>query len=211
MKINKFSRGAVVACWVLATSAQAFDVGATFAKHERTSSESGKSSVPSAPSTNDANQVEVAFSPEGGGELLVVKSIDKANKSIRIAAYSFTSVVVVKALLAAKARGVEVMAIVDRKNNVSEDRSGKAKAAMNLLVNAGIPLRTISRYPIHHDKYIVVDGLHVETGSYNYSAAAASRNSENVIVIWNRPIVAAAYLKHWQNRFDQGQNYVMSY
>lgn len=211
MNLNKFSMSALVACLALATGAQAFDVGTAFAKHERASSERGKSSAPSAPSTNDANQVEVAFSPEGGGEALVVKSIDSAHKTIRIAAYSFTSVVVVKALLAAKARGVEVMAVVDHKNNVSEDRSGKAKAAMNLLVNAGIPLRTISRYPIHHDKYIVVDALHVETGSYNYSEAAAHRNSENVMVVWNRPVIAAAYLRHWQSRFDQGQDYVSAY
>ena len=156
-------------------------------------------------------QIETAFSPEGGGEVLVVKVINSAAKSIRLAAYSFTSPAVVNALLEAKRRGVEVAVVVDHKNNISVDRSGKAKAALNLLVNAGISTRTISRYPIHHDKFIVADGLHVETGSFNYSVDAARRNSENVLVIWNNSQVATSYLKHWQSRYDQGTDYKSAY
>ncbi len=60
--------------------------------------------------------------------------------------------------------------VVDHKNNITTDRSGTGKAALNLLVNAGIATRTIARYPIHHDKFIVADGLHVETGSFNFMA-----------------------------------------
>lgn len=211
MKLNKFSFSAVMSCVVLATSAQAFDVGSVFPRAGRASGERTSAPDLQGASVNDANQVEVAFSPEGGGEALVVKSINSAKKSIRIAAYSFTSVVIAKALLEAKGRGVDIGAVVDYKNNISEDRSGKAKAALNLLVNANIPVRTISKYPIHHDKYIVIDGLHIETGSFNYSQAAAHRNSENVIVLWNRPVIAEAYLKHWQNRFEQGQAYSSSF
>jgi len=39
--------------------------------------------------------------------------------------------------------------------------------------------------------YIVVDNLHTQTGSFNYSQAAARSNSENVVVMWNNPSVAA--------------------
>lgn len=49
------------------------------------------------------------------------------------------------------------------------------------------------------------------TTQYNYSAAAAARNSENVLVVWNNPALAAQYLKHWQNRFDQGTAYRSAY
>ena len=156
-------------------------------------------------------QIETAFSPDGGSEALVVKVIQSARQTIRLAAYSFTSPAIVRALIDAKRRGVEVAVVVDYKNNITEDRSGKAKAALNLLVNAGIATRTIARYPIHHDKYLVADGLHVETGSFNYSEAAARRNSENVLVVWNNPEIAAAYLKHWQSRFDQGNDYQSAY
>ena len=47
----------------------------------------------------------------------------------------------------------------------------------------------------------------MQTGSFNYSKAAAKSNSENVVVIWNNPDLALTYLKHWQDRFDQGTPY----
>jgi phosphatidylserine/phosphatidylglycerophosphate/cardiolipin synthase-like enzyme len=96
---------------------------------------------------------------------------------------------------------------VDYKNNVSEDRSGKAKAALGTASTAGIQVRTISVYPIHHDKTIIVDGAHVETGSFNFSAAAANKNSENVIVLWNNPKLASIYMQHWERNWKQGEDY----
>jgi len=146
------------------------------------------------------SSIENGFSPEAGAEALVLKSIDSARQTIRMAAYSFTSPQVMRKLLDAKKRGVDIMIVVDEKGN----KSKASRAAMNLVVNAGIPLRTISTYTIHHDKYIVVDGMHVETGSFNYSQSAARRNSENVIVVWNNPELASSYLGHWQSRWDQG-------
>ena len=151
--------------------------------------------------------IEVAFSPNEGSEDLVVKVIQSARSSIGVAAYSFTSPVVAKALLNAKKRGVDVRVVVDEDGN----KSKASIAALNLLVAAGIPTRTISRYAIHHDKYLVVDKATVQTGSFNYSKAAAKSNSENVVVIWNNPDLALSYLKHWQDRFDQGRNYKSAY
>ena len=75
---------------------------------------------------------------------------------------------------------------------------------MNLVAGAGIPIRVISAYAIHHDKYIVVDGCHTQTGSFNYSQAAAKSNSENVLVVWDNERVAALYLAHWESRWKQG-------
>ena len=161
--------------------------------------------------TADRPGIEVAFSPGAGAEALVLKVIGSAKQSIRLAAYSFTSAPVARALVDAKKRGVEVGVIVDYKHNILEDRSGKAKAALNLLTTAGIPTRVISRYAIHHDKYIVVDGSTVETGSFNFSAAAAKSNSENVIVLWAQPQVAREYLAHWQSRYDAGTEFVPGY
>ncbi len=155
--------------------------------------------------------VEVAFSPDGQAEALVLKVIRSAKSSIRLAGYTFTSPAVVRGLIDAKKRGVDVAVVVDYKNNLVENRSNSSRQALNLLVNAGIPTRTISAYPIHHDKYIVIDGLHVETGSFNFTVAAARRNSENVVVLWNNSDVARQYITHWQSRWEQGQQYQSSY
>jgi phosphatidylserine/phosphatidylglycerophosphate/cardiolipin synthase-like enzyme len=152
-------------------------------------------------------RVEVAFSPREGALELVLKAIGSARSSLRLAGYSFTSPDVVAALIEAKRRGVEVKVVVDYRDN----RSAKSLAALNLLVNNRIPTRTISVYPIFHEKFIVVDGETVETGSFNFSAAASFRNSENVLVVWGDTALAATYLAHFENRFAEGEDYLSAY
>lgn len=153
------------------------------------------------------SQIAIGFSPEGSAQKAIVNFINSANSEIRLAAYSFTSPVIVKALTQAKKRGVDVKIVIDEKGN----KSKSSIAAMNIIVNAGIPLRTISKYAIHHDKYIVIDKVSVETGSYNYSASANSRNSENAVVLYNMPQVAEQYLTHWNSRWNDGTDWTSSY
>jgi phosphatidylserine/phosphatidylglycerophosphate/cardiolipin synthase-like enzyme len=160
--------------------------------------------------------IEVAFSPNEGSENLVVKVIDAAKSEIRLLAYSFTSAPVVEALLRAKHRGVNVAAVVDYESNVAEgrggrDKGGKSRAAMSALANAGIDIRTIDKYPIHHDKTVVIDRDTVELGSFNYSAAAANRNSENVLVNWHNPQLAKVYLGHFDRNYRQSVAYKPGY
>ena len=152
------------------------------------------------PGTATAPSIKVAFAPEAGAEALVVKVLASAKQTIRLAGYSFTSPAVVKGLLEAKRRGVDVKVLLDDRGN----RGAASLAAMRMITEANIPLRVVSAYAIHHDKYIVVDGRHTETGSFNYSQAAARSNSENVLVVWNNPTTAQRYLVHWESRWKQG-------
>lgn len=144
------------------------------------------------------------FSPNAGAETLVLRVLDGAQHSIRLAAYVLTSPRVVRSLLAAQKRGVDVAVVADYWVNVLEDKSGRSRAALRLLTGAGIPTHLVARYAVHHDKYIVADGDTVATGSYNYTSAAAHQNSENVLVVRGDAAVARAYLAHWQSRFDEG-------
>ncbi len=155
--------------------------------------------------------VEVAFSPNEGSEHLVIKVIDSAKSELELLSYSFTSVPVVQALVRARHRGVKVTLVADYKDNVSADRSGKARAALGTLVNAGADVRTISVYAIHHDKVIIADRQTVEQGSFNYSDAAAHKNSENVLVNWGNPKLAEVYLKHFGRNYRQAQPYSPGY
>nr|AGC23542.1 Nuc [Citrobacter freundii]AKS10496.1 endonuclease [Klebsiella pneumoniae] len=160
----------------------------------------------SAPSLFAAS-AQVGFSPEGTAQQLVINVIGSAKDNIRMMAYSFTAPDIMKALIAAKRRGVDVKIVVDENGN-----TGRAsRAAMNLVTNAGIPLRVNSNYKIQHDKVIIVDGRHVETGSFNYTASAEKYNSENAIVMWDAPELAGQYLKHWQSRWNQGRDFTPSY
>lgn len=155
-------------------------------------------------------QIEVGFAPGEGAEKLVLKVIDGARQEVRLIAYSFTSASVVEALVKAKKRGVDVQVVVDEKHNLA-DRTGKVQHALSTLYHAGIPTRMVSDWPIQHSKVIVADRRHVETGSFNYSASAADRNSENVLVVWDNPDLAGQYLRHWESRFQRGRDFRPNY
>lgn len=167
--------------------------------------EPGSTTVPA------AGQVEFAFSPREGAEALVLKAIRSSRHDIRMLAYALTSAPVVEALIDARKRGVDVAVVADYKENVKADHSGKAHAALGALVNAGIAVRTIDVYAIHHDKVLVIDRATVQTGSFNYTQAAARSNSENVIVLWNNPQLAKGYLAHWDRNWKQGRAFDAGY
>lgn len=145
--------------------------------------------------------LQVGFSPGPGGLRVVLNIINGAEREVLLAAYSFTSPQVVQALIAAHRRGVDVKVVVDKKGNATNSSS---RQALNLLVNNGIPVRLNGKYAIHHDKFLVVDRSHVQTGSFNYSRSAETRNSENVLAVWNVPELAAQYTRHWESRYSEG-------
>lgn len=147
--------------------------------------------------------IQTAFSPEHGALQLVLNTIGSARESILLMGYSFTSPEVVRALIDAHRRGVDVKVVLDEKGN----RSKASVAAMSLVARAGIPIRTNERYAILHDKIIIVDDHTVETGSFNYTRAGARNNSENVLVLREMPEIASQYSAHWQSRWDTGTNW----
>lgn len=151
--------------------------------------------------------IEVGFSPDAGAEQLVLKSIDSARTSIRLAAYSFTSKSVIQALIEARRRGVDVRCVLDKSN--ADDRGGQSGA--NLLANAAIPVKIDSAHAIQHSKTIVIDGRHVETGSFNFSSAAAHKNAENALVIWNNPGLAKIYGDEWEKHWHHSQEWRSTY
>jgi phosphatidylserine/phosphatidylglycerophosphate/cardiolipin synthase-like enzyme len=151
---------------------------------------------------------EYGFSPEGSAKALVLKVVESSTRSLDVMAYGFTSQEVTTAVIDAARRGVAVRVVVDYKANVGEDRSGAAGRALTRLVKAGVQVRTVNAYAIHHDKVMIADGKHVQTGSFNYSAAAASKNSENVMVRWSNPQAAKAYGAHFTSRWSKGVDFM---
>jgi phosphatidylserine/phosphatidylglycerophosphate/cardiolipin synthase-like enzyme len=144
---------------------------------------------------------EVAFSPKDGATELVVKVINSARQSIRLAAYSFTSKPIARALVDAHKRGVDVEVVVDK------SQKSERYTSATFLANMGIPVRVDSMHAIMHNKFIVVDGQDVENGSFNYTSAAENRNAENALVNWNNPKLAAIYTTNWQEHWDHSEPY----
>lgn len=73
--------------------------------------------------------------------------------------------------------------------------------AVNFLANQGVAVRLNNRYAIMHNKYMVVDGHNVKTGSFNYTSSAAKRNAENVILLKNAPATAKAYQQDFERLY----------
>ncbi|MEO8747947.1 MAG: phospholipase D family protein [Rhodanobacter sp.] len=140
--------------------------------------------------------IEVAFSP-GNAQALVVQAITSARRSIDVAAYSFTSRPIASALLAAGARGVGVRIVADRSQRSTRYTS------VRYLAGQGIPVRIDDRYAIMHNKFMVIDGSTVQTGSFNYTRSAQLRNAENALVITGDRAVAVRYGAEWQRLWDE--------
>jgi phosphatidylserine/phosphatidylglycerophosphate/cardiolipin synthase-like enzyme len=68
--------------------------------------------------------VHVHFSPKGGCGERVVEAIDGARRQILVMAYSFTYDPIVKALMEAHNRGVDVELIFDKSNERHEGPGG---------------------------------------------------------------------------------------
>jgi len=129
--------------------------------------------------------VEVYFSPNGGAEKALVQVMDQAQHSIQAAVYFFTSRTVAQALLRAGKRGVKISVILDG-NDESEYSKGFYLSKRGIAVRYARGLRRKGKrisYGLMHDKFAVIDGHLVMTGSYNWTVSAERWNYENLLVI----------------------------
>lgn len=130
------------------------------------------------------------FSPEGGTQQAIIDQINGAKKSIFVQAYSFTNKDIVKALVEANKRGVDVFVVLDKSN-----RTDKYSVA-DLLDHFGISTYIDDKHAIAHNKIMIVDKETVITGSYNFTNAAEHKNAENTLIIKSGDL-ADAYFGNW--------------
>ncbi len=149
-------------------------------------------------STN-ATYYNVQFAPGPATTKLITDTISKANKNIYLAAYYFTSQAIADSLIAANARGVEIKVVLDK------SQASRRDSKYEQLLMAGIPTKIDKQYQIMHNKFMIIDGEIVETGSFNYTESAEKRNAENVLVIYHNPELAQHYYNAWQKLWDESE------
>ena len=137
------------------------------------------------------SEIMVYFSPEGGATTSIVKEITSAKKEVLVQAYTLTSQPIVKALLDARARGVDVRLILDK----SERVEGMAPGAV--LANAGAVVFLDGVHALMHTNIIILDRRTVVTGSFSFTKAAEEMNAEDVLII-RSPGLAAQYRDSWE-------------
>lgn len=135
----------------------------------------------------------VHFSPNGGATAYLVEAIGQAAQSVYIQAYSFTSLPITQALIAAKNRNVHVEVILDK-----SDKTGKG-TMLPMMINNGLIVYIDDKHAIAHNKIIIIDKKIVFTGSFNFTNSAEYRNAENSIEITDLcGKLPETYQKNWQ-------------
>jgi phosphatidylserine/phosphatidylglycerophosphate/cardiolipin synthase-like enzyme len=142
--------------------------------------------------------------PQESIEERLIARIDAAEKSIHLACFEFNLAPVAKALVAAKARGVDVRWMTDDENGLEADGE-KGHGQFALLSGAGIDVKSDGRSALMHDKFIVFDARAVWTGATNLTVAGMFENDNNTIAI-ESPELASIYEREfsemWSGQFN---------
>ena len=147
-----------------------------------------------------ATKVEVYFSPNGGCTQAITNALNSAKRSVLVQAYSFTSAPIAKAIVDAHKRGVKVNVILDK-----SQRTEKYSSA-TFLENNGVPTFIDDKHAIAHNKVMVIDGVMVITGSFNFTKAGEEKNAENLLIIQD-PVLAAKYSENWNAHRKHSDSY----
>ncbi len=141
-----------------------------------------------------STQINVYFCPEDSCGRAIISLIDRANRSVSVAVYSFTHEGIADALIRAKERGLSVRVIIESEQVTSYSQYGKLRAA-------GIEVKLDKNPYLMHNKFVVVDSKVVATGSFNYTESADKKNDENLIIIWN-PEVSSEYESEFEEMWE---------
>jgi phosphatidylserine/phosphatidylglycerophosphate/cardiolipin synthase-like enzyme len=132
---------------------------------------------------------------QGGLDSILAQDIARARESVAVAAYELDLETVADALLDAQAQGVEVRLVTDS-DNVEE-------RAVRRLERSGIPVVEDDRSAYMHNKFVIIDGEVVWTGSWNLTENGTYRNNNSAVRIAS-PLLAENYLAEFDEMFEDG-------
>ncbi|MFZ0545081.1 MAG: phospholipase D-like domain-containing protein [Candidatus Promineifilaceae bacterium] len=129
----------------------------------------------------------------GGLDETIAEDILRAQSQVDMAAFDFDAEPMVNALIELEKRGVVVRVITDEDNG--------SLSSINRLRRNGISVVEDKRSALMHDKFIVIDGRYVWTGSLNYTTNGVYCNNNNV-VRFDSPELAANYTAELSEMYD---------
>ena len=125
-----------------------------------------------------------AAQSSGGLDGRLVAAIDEARLSVHAAIFSLTLDDVRQALIRAQRRGVDVRVVTESDNLEGED--------LQRMRDAGVPVLGDRREGTMHNKFMVIDGLDVWTGSMNFTVSGTYFDN-NVLIRIRSAELAANY------------------
>lgn len=137
---------------------------------------------------------------DGGIELALVEAIQQTRNKLDVAAFEMNSEPIAEAILEAHQRGVAVRIVTDDDHGLNDE----ANEALRHLQAAGVPVVDDGRSGLMHNKYMILDGRAVWSGSWNYTVNGAYRNNNNVVVLESER-AAAAFQAEFDEMFERGE------
>jgi len=108
----------------------------------------------------------------------IIELFRSAQKSIKVAMFTWTRVDFAKELIVAAKRGVNVEVVID-------GYSGKGASAkiVRLLEKGGIPVRLSTGHKLLHHKFVYIDETTLVNGSANWTQAAFKSNDDDFVIL----------------------------
>ena len=131
-----------------------------------------------------------------GIDVPLANAIQGVQRSLDIAAFELNNEVIGDAILDAHNRGVTVRIVTDNEHGIDDDDS-----ILFDLQEEGIPIVDDSRSALMHNKFMILDGVSVWTGSWNYTINGTYRNDNNALVLRSQRAVAA-YQAEFNEMFE---------
>lgn len=145
-----------------------------------------------------ACEIKPYFSPADDVQGVILTELSHAKKSVLVAAYGIASPEIAAKLCELKKAGVDVTVYLDR-----TQAAGKGSQA-DALRAAGVKVLVKKSRLLMHDKYMVIDGSEVLTGSYNFSRGAAHQDN-NMEVITDCPDLCEAFKANFKDILTGGE------
>ncbi len=120
----------------------------------------------------------------------LIKTIESAKKSLKVAMYTFTHPKLAQALIDAHNRGVTVEVVMD--NDSAKQTSRKVFLQLK---REKVNVALSARAGLLHYKFVIVDDELLATGSANWTKAAFTTNDDNICFISSLTDVQKAKLK----------------
>jgi phosphatidylserine/phosphatidylglycerophosphate/cardiolipin synthase-like enzyme len=124
------------------------------------------------------DELGIWFLPDPKQVERIVARLDAAQKSIRVAMFTWTHPKLVNACVRAQKRGVDVRCVLDRESSL-----GASSSVKDALLAANIPLRVNRGKELTHHKFALIDNTVLIHGSANWTRAAFKRNDEILCVL----------------------------
>jgi phosphatidylserine/phosphatidylglycerophosphate/cardiolipin synthase-like enzyme len=133
----------------------------------------------------------------GGVDEALAAAIRATTRTLDVAAFELNSPAITEALLDARRRGVGVRVVADNEHTIEDDDS-----TMGQIVDAGIPVVYDNRSAFMHNKFMIMDGASVWTGSTNWTINDVYRNNNNLLALRSRRAVET-YQAEFNEMFSQ--------